>query len=158
MEAERSGAFRKIVVGVDGSEGASRAVRLAARLASQTGAEVVAVHAVPIPVFADGYVYVAGSLSEDWRLGWKQWLEEVHEVLEHTWCRPLSESGVRFRAETLEGGADEVIDFARREHADLIVVGRRGRGGLRELVLGSFSHRLVHHADQPVVVVPAVHA
>jgi nucleotide-binding universal stress UspA family protein len=46
------------------------------------------------------------------------------------------------------------MEFARKANADLIVTGRRGRGGFTELLLGSTSHALTHHADRPLVIVP----
>jgi nucleotide-binding universal stress UspA family protein len=48
-----------------------------------------------------------------------------------------------------------IADVAERENADLIVVGRRGRSGVAELLLGSTSHELVLHSKQPVLVVSA---
>jgi nucleotide-binding universal stress UspA family protein len=55
------------------------------------------------------------------------------------------------------GGAGDLLSFVRTEPADALIVGRRGLGGFRELVLGSFSHQLVHHSPIPVIVVPRVH-
>ena len=54
----------------------------------------------------------------------------------------------------LVGGsaADAILDAAKR--ADAVVVGSRGVGGFRGLVLGSVSHQVAHHARCPVVVVP----
>jgi nucleotide-binding universal stress UspA family protein len=47
-----------------------------------------------------------------------------------------------------------LMEVAHRENADLIVTGRRGRGGFAELLLGSTSHALTHHAALPIVIVP----
>jgi nucleotide-binding universal stress UspA family protein len=55
-----------------------------------------------------------------------------------------------------DGRAASVIaDVADRENADMVVVGRRGRGGVAELLLGSTSHELVLHSRRPVLVVSA---
>jgi nucleotide-binding universal stress UspA family protein len=79
----------------------------------------------------------------------------TRELLEQRWCRPLAAARVRYRAELIAGGPKALIEFAVSEEADVIVVGRRGRGGFAELVLGSFSHHLVHHSHTPVIVVPS---
>ena len=55
--------IRRIVVGVDGSDGAARAVAWSARLARATGAEVVAAHAIESPAFLDGFPLVTGTIQ-----------------------------------------------------------------------------------------------
>jgi len=148
------GRIQRILVGVDGSDGAERAVLWAARLARQTGAEVVAGHALGTPIFADGFASIAGNAYNDWLRAWKELRSYTQRTMEQDWCQPLAEAGIAFRAVIVDGGPEALIALAASVEADILVVGRRGRGGFAELVLGSFSHHLVHHCTQPVVVVP----
>jgi nucleotide-binding universal stress UspA family protein len=46
------------------------------------------------------------------------------------------------------------MEAAKAEQAELVVIGRRGRGGFAELFLGSTSHALTHHLDRPLLSVP----
>jgi nucleotide-binding universal stress UspA family protein len=146
------------VVAVDGSAGAAEAVAWTARLASSAPAEVVAVHTLPRPLYAGGYVpWAAGvaAVPDDWRDEWRVWADRVEEALAGEWCRPLRDAGIAFRTKVIPGGAGDLLSFVQAEPADLLIVGRRGLGGFRELVLGSFSHQLVHHSPIPVIVVPS---
>lgn len=156
MNSGQPDPIRRIVVGVDGSDGAARAVAWSARLARATGAEVVAAHAIESPALLDGFPLVTGTIpTESWDVALKEWREHTRELLDQRWCRPLADADVRYRGELIAGGPEALIEFAGSEEADVIVVGRRGRGGFAELVLGSFSHHLVHHSHTPVLVVPS---
>jgi nucleotide-binding universal stress UspA family protein len=140
----------KIVVGVDGSEPAKRALDWCATFAARLDAEVVAVHAIDLPVIvAPMTTYVPiQHFTEVNR-------EELREIVTREWCAPLSNASIPFRVVLKEGDPGLVlIETARDEHADLVVTGRRGRGGFTELLLGSTSSALIHHLNGPVMIVP----
>jgi nucleotide-binding universal stress UspA family protein len=148
MAASKTG-IRRIAIGVDGSESSAAAVKWAIRLAKATGAQVIAVYAIDIPVYFPEPEELPFVLDQDWRAGMKSDFED-------RWCKPLKVAGVRYRTVMEDGRAATVIaEVAEREKADVIVVGRRGRGGVAELLLGSTSHELVLHSRQPVLVVSA---
>jgi len=148
MAASKTG-IRRIAIGVDGSESSAAAIKWAIRLAKATGSQVTAVYAIDIPVYFPEPEELPFVLDDDWRAGMKSEFEDK-------WCKPLKVAGVRYRAVMEDGRAATVIaDVAERENADVIVVGRRGRSGVAELLLGSTSHELVLHSKQPVLVVSA---
>jgi nucleotide-binding universal stress UspA family protein len=71
--------IRRIVVGVDGSDDAMRAVVWSARLARATGAEVIAAHTIESPVFLEGFPLVTGTIpAASWDVAWKEWREHTH--------------------------------------------------------------------------------
>jgi nucleotide-binding universal stress UspA family protein len=140
----------KIVVGVDGSPSSQRALEWCARYAKALAAEVVAVHAVEIPVYASsGTMYVpVVPLSDGDREG-------LRDVVDREWCAPLHDAGVDLRVIVSDGtAATVVLKTAEDEDADLVVTGRRGLSGFKELLLGSTSHQLSHHLARPVLIVP----
>lgn len=140
----------RIVVGVDGSDASQHAVAWCAGVAGSLGADVIAVHAVEEPVYPlPSLAYVAvPPLSEESR-------SEIRALAEREWCAPLAAAGVQFRVVLADGPpASVLIKVATEEDADLVVTGRRGRGGFAELLLGSTSHQLAHHLGRPLVIVP----
>ena len=150
MEQQREGR-RVILVGVDGSEESAAALVWAIDKARELNGEVVAVHAVETPFLAY-YSLEAGAPGQlDERLR-----EGIKRAFEDEWCGPLKESGVPYRMLLMNGRAASVIaDVAEQLHAELVVVGRRGRGGVSRLLLGSVSNELAHSCPAPVVVLPA---
>lgn len=151
MAAPRSG-IKKIVVGVDGSDHSEAAIDWAARMAKGMGSEVIAVFAISPPVYFD-----VGSMSTVPPLQFDPaWRAEMKKEFERDWCKDLRKAGVKYRTVFEDGHPSRVItQVADRVNADLIVVGRRGRGGVAELVLGSVSHQLVLHSKRPVLVIEA---
>jgi len=142
----------KIIVGVDGSQSSTRAVEWCAAHAAALGAEVVAVFSLEMPVYAAsgfGLAPIPAPLppAPDH--------DVVRDQVEREWCTPLSLAQVPFRVLVTDGPpAPAIMAAAEKEAADLVVTGRRGRGGFAELLLGSTSHHLSHHLDRPLVIVP----
>jgi nucleotide-binding universal stress UspA family protein len=149
MATKRSGVSR-IVVGVDGSEHADAALVWAIRMAKGMGSEVVAVFAVTPPFYLDtGFMTTVAPPQFD-----PEWRAEMKKEFEGTWCKPLRDAGVQYRAVMEDGRPASVIaKVADAIDADVIVVGRRGRGGVAELVLGSVSHELVLHSRRPILLI-----
>ena len=136
--------IRRILVGVDGSEHADRAVRWAADLADTTGADVVVAHALGL-LFRSGDEMVASDAHR----------EEIQRLLEDEWSAPLRERGVSHRAELRDGNPVTVmLELADECDADLLVMGSRGAGGFPALLLGSMSTQVAQHSTRPVVIVP----
>ena len=143
----------RFVVGVDGSEGAGAAVRWCARYAPSLDADVTAVAVTeprvplvpPPPSYADAMEQAVDKERD-----------EAHEALETDWCRPLREAGARFETRAAFGDpAAALMHTADELGADLLVVGRRGRGGLIEALVGSVPRKLAHSAERPLVIVPS---
>lgn len=145
--ATRNSGVRRIVVGLDGSESSSAALKWAVRLAKGMGSQVTAVYAIDVPTYFPQPYGTPIQFDDEWRAAMKA-------DFENKWCKPLKVSGVRYRTVMEDGRAASVIAaVADRENADVVVVGRRGRGGVAELLLGSASHELVLHSKRPVLVI-----
>jgi nucleotide-binding universal stress UspA family protein len=136
-----------VVVGVDGSEPSSAALAWAAEEAHFRGATLKVVHAWQVPSLA--FLGPAPAVDET------PWVEEAQAMLDEQVRKVLGETpAIDVVSELWEGpSAQAIIDAA--TDADVLVVGSRGRGGFKGLLLGSVSSQVVHHARRPVVVVPA---
>jgi nucleotide-binding universal stress UspA family protein len=138
----------KIIVGVDGSEPSIRAVQWCAAHAAALDADVIAVHVIDAPMYIGNTEMPMPPLSPAQR-------EELHDLVTSDWCKSLTDSGVSYRVILLDGSPSvALMRAAQTENAELVVTGRRGRGGFAELVLGSTSNQLTHHLDRPLVIVP----
>lgn len=137
-----------IVVGIDGSASSRAALRWAAREAALRGVplHVVAVWHIPWAAYAG--VPLPDSLPDDLRGSARDALARELDAL-----GDLSK-GVEVVPTVVEGDAAQVLVEAARG-AELLVVGSRGLGGFRGLMLGSVSHHCAQQASCPVVIVRA---
>lgn len=139
---------RRMVVGVDGSESARKALLWAVHEADVWGAELTAIAAVPMASGAGALAWLPAAVDRE------QVLIDVRSGLD----RAIAEAteghpGVTVRRHALDGNAAELMaEFSTA--VDLVVVGSRGRGGFSGLLLGSTSQGVLSHAACPVMVVP----
>ena len=138
-------------MGVDGSKHSRHALEWAVREAAVRHAPlaVLAVHQA-VAGYWGGPVPYPGD-PELAKVSLEQAEKEVHSVLEEA-GPDVQPSTVTVRAVT-GLPAEELLSAAKG--ADLLVVGSRGAGGFKRLLLGSVSTQATHHAHCPVVVVPA---
>jgi len=139
-----------IVVGVDGSDQSIEAARVAGALANCHSAKLIVVTVVRPP---EGWWGIVGSPPTAEALG-DSLSEAQRDVLDRT-LRSVDISGVDYETqEEIGEPSARLIDVCTRVNADILVVGRRGAGLLRRMVVGSVANHVVHEAPCPVLVVP----
>lgn len=138
-----NGTAAAIVVGVDGSQQSVEALRWAARMAPVLGGGIRAVGAWEYPPEYAGYVPLGSDNFEE--ITQKRVDKAVHEAFGDDVPAGLSTSVVF--------GHPSKVLVHESEDASMLVVGRRGHGGFRGLLLGSVSSACVSHASCPVLVI-----
>jgi nucleotide-binding universal stress UspA family protein len=142
--------MQHIMVATDGSEGADRAIDVAASIAKATGGNLLV-------------LTVGGTLSSDEMRQLTRAERDVGDALEqlsNEILRRAKDRAERIGVSTIKGqvawgdAAEAIIEAARREQADAVVIGRRGRGRLAGLLLGSVSQKVASLAPCTVIVVP----
>jgi nucleotide-binding universal stress UspA family protein len=149
----------RIVVGVDGSEDSKHALAWAANEAALRGASLDVVHVFEYNLGWANFG-VDESMSGAEVAAVREAIEqsardaaEQAEALIEGLVAELAIDGVEVTTEVVEANrpAQELIDRSRG--ADLLVVGSRGRGGFRSLMLGSVSQQCATHAECPVAII-----
>lgn len=137
-----------IVVGVDGSAGSAAALEFAAREAGLRGARLRVVGAWEVSPVVVASVMAGREFYEEFKKNAVSFVDEaVDRVAE-------LQPSVECEGRVVEGQPGNVL-LDEAERANLLVVGSRGLGGFRGLLLGSVSRQVIHHAPCPVVVVPS---
>ena len=142
----------RILLATDGSEGAELAASRAVELAQRTGSELHLVHVGFAPVFLTGE---PGTRGYD-RMLLEEIGDEARGLLRKLAWRVKVAGGDVAGAHLRVGEVDlEIVGLAKELGADLIVMGCRGRGGIRRAVGGSVSDAVIRNAPCPVLVVPS---
>ncbi len=140
--------IRTILVPLDFSAHADAILEWAAHLAEEHGSRLVLLHAHHLPV--DFQQLEGAYLPDDF---WVQVKSEATESLEG-YAERLRSRGLTVEVAVREGYPVTVIeDEAAAREADLVVIGTRGQGGLKHLLLGSVAERVVQKAPCPVLTV-----
>jgi nucleotide-binding universal stress UspA family protein len=143
--------MKRILVATDGSAGADRALDVASTIAGRFGAELI------IVTVEQGYLQ---RDLEEFRWTKDATVDEILnavslEILKHAEERAHSNGVSRVRTYSSLGDAVAfILEVAEREKADTIVVGKRGRGRLVGLLIGSVSQKLISLAGCHVLMVP----
>ena len=147
--------FQKILVGVDGSESAIKAVTLAAGLSKNFGSQLVLAHVVQVSAIAEQAIKMSATehLKENPKTIMEKLSQDVlDQARQHALQAGASEDGIA--TVTADGDqARQIIEAAKRLKSDLIVVGSRGRGRLEGLLLGSVSQKVAALAPCPCLIV-----
>lgn len=139
-----------VVVGVDESDGARKALERGLAEARVHGGRVVVVHAYQ-PL--SGYYPYSAVDGQHLRAGIEDEARQAAEDFMSRLLADLGETDVPIEPVLTRGRASEAL-LARCADADVIIVGSRGHGGFTGLLLGSVSQQVVNHASCPVLVVP----
>jgi nucleotide-binding universal stress UspA family protein len=143
--------IKKILIPIDGSEQADKALNLTLDLARKYNSEVEILHVVP-PIPA----YITSTVNP-------KWLKEYHEEAKKEGRKLLSESikqaqskakDLKISSNLSEGRpSNNIVEKAENEDFDLIVMGSRGLGGVKGSLLGSVSNQVVNETKIPILLV-----
>ncbi len=154
--------FKKILVALDGSEGSQRAAQAALELAGKLKADLTVLHAISPPT---SYYHstIASPTGISLPAPSQREIDAYYAYARKVALGIVGETeskakrqGVHVKTEIPEAVSSVVeiiINHAAKENVDLIVVGTRGLGGFKKMLLGSVSSGIVSHAHCPVLVV-----
>jgi nucleotide-binding universal stress UspA family protein len=150
-EQERESLVGKILVAIDGSNGASVAAQAAKEVAKATGSEVHLVYAMQEERYRP---HLGPEMWEGWEEGFEQAKRSARSWVEEQAERMRGEGVKVVESHLLLGRPDAAIVWLTEElGARLVVVGSRGLGGIRRTLIGSVSDSVVRHAHCSVMVI-----
>ena len=140
--------YKKILVPLDGSELAEKALEHAEKLAETFDAEIILFQVVTFMP-----IYVVPELVTPFVVDEKQ--KEAAERYLTNLAEELKKRGFKVNAMVRTGQqvAVEIIDFAKETGVDLIVMCTHGRSGISRWVLGSVAHKVLTQAETPILLV-----
>ncbi|OLB46146.1 hypothetical protein AUH73_04625 [archaeon 13_1_40CM_4_53_4] len=154
--------FKNILVAVDGSESSKRAAHVALGLAEKLKAELIVLHAIspPTSYYQSNFPVPVGMAppppSQKEIDTYYAYARRVALGIVGDTVSEAKKVGTNVKTELPEGVSsvvETIINHAAKEHADLIIVGTRGLGGFKKMLIGSVSSGVISHANCPVLVV-----
>ena len=160
--------YDKILVAIDLSEISKQVFLKALSIAKADGATLILLHVLSVEESASPYLaeYISGKnrcihvppditrqANEVYKQEWAEFERKGLEML-RSYAKKAISAGVQTEFTQITGRPSSTIcEFASSCRADLIAIGRRGRSGLQEMLLGSVSNYVVHHAPCSILLV-----
>jgi nucleotide-binding universal stress UspA family protein len=154
--------FKRVLVALDGSENSARASQAALELAEKLKAELVILHAVIPPalyyhteISSEGPVIEPPTHEKEIDL-YVEYARRIARGIVDGTVSEAKKRGITVKADipvATTSVVETIVNQAVKENADLIIVGTRGLGGFKKLLLGSVSGGVVDHAHCPVLVI-----
>ncbi len=136
--------IRKILVPIDGSKNSFRGLDYAIHLARQCGATITGINIIPF--YPKSLLLTPISYE-------RELAKKGKELLSKAKMRS-AQNGIVFYEKIIDGHeVEEITSFATEKKFDLIVVGARGLGSIKEVFLGSVSNGVLHKSKIPVLIV-----
>ncbi len=154
--------FKNILVAVDGSESSKRAAHVALGLAEKLRAQLIVLHAIspPTSYYRSNFPVPVGMAppppSQKEIEAYYAYARRVALGIVGDTVSEAKKVGTNVKTELPEGVSsvvETIINHAAKEHVDLIIVGTRGLGGFKKMLIGSVSSGVISHANCPVLVV-----
>ena len=139
--------FTKILVPVDGSDNSYRALETALVLSEKLGSNISVVNVMEqVPITHIESEKLLSELLEAYK-------KENQEILSK--CSEIArQKGITIKSVLLQGNpAPVILDFIRKENFDLVIMGSRGMGKFKELIIGSVSSKIVHHSPCAIMII-----
>jgi nucleotide-binding universal stress UspA family protein len=146
--------IRKILVAIDGSDHARKAIEFASDMALKYNSSIYLIHVVHEPKVPEAFIkYMRDEHIEEPPA--YVYLKTVGEKITGGAEKDVKARGIREVHTVVDQGdpAERIIEYGKKGDFDLIVIGSRGLGALRDLVLGSVSHKVCHLAKCTCVTV-----
>ncbi len=144
--------FKHTLVATDGSPASEHAAHIAVELAKTHGANLTAVYAIdPYPLIGGGEFNTIGF--DSYMTSSKEAARNALDHVKH--LAAVCKAPIAFNDRMIENSAvsTAILDTAKADHCDLIVVGSNGRGAVSKFFLGSVADQVVGHATVPVLVI-----
>ena len=148
--------FSKILVPIDGSEPSFHAAHIASNIANKFNSEIIVLYVVVSPSKSE-YANLTGLVTpkqidmiiENAKKQARDWFNRTEDMIKEKNPTIKVSTKVILTGVAVYG---EIIQYAGQENIDLIVIGTRGRSGIKKLLLGSTASGVVTYADCPVLV------
>lgn len=148
--------FSKILVPIDGSEPSFHAAHIASNIANKFNSEIIVLYVVVSPSKSE-YANLTGLVTpkqidmiiENAKKQARDWFNRTEDMIKEKNPNIKVSTKVILTGVAVYG---EIIQYAGQENIDLIVIGTRGRSGVKKLLLGSTASGVVTYAYCPVLV------